>query len=50
MSDGREEREQQEQRRQQEQQGKYLKDGRKYVEDRLDRFPSDPFQPERSDS
>jgi hypothetical protein len=50
MSDGREERQQQEQRRQQEQHEKYLQDRRKYVDDRLDRFPVDPFQPERNDS
>ncbi|MGH9616406.1 MAG: hypothetical protein ACRD28_06650 [Acidobacteriaceae bacterium] len=46
MSDGREEREQQEQRRRQEQQ----EDRRKYLDDRLDRFPVDPFHPERPDS
>ena len=50
MSDGREERQQQELRRQQEQQEARLKDRRKYIDDRLDRFPSDPFHPERPDS
>lgn len=46
MSDGREERQQQEQRRQQDQQ----EERRKYIDDHLDRFPIDPFQPERPDS
>src|SRR5665213_933996 len=50
MSDGREERQQQDQRRQQEQQEERLKDRRKIIEDRLDRFPADPFHPERPDS
>ena len=49
MSDGREERQQQDQRRQQEQQEERLKDRRKIIEDRLDRFPTDPFHPERPD-
>jgi hypothetical protein len=50
MSDGREERQQQEQRRQQEQQEERIEDRRKYVDDHLDRFPVDPFHPERPDS
>lgn len=46
MSDGRQEREQQEQRRRQEQQ----EDRRKYLDDRLNRDLTDPWQPERPDS
>lgn len=42
MSDGREERAQEEQRRKQEE--------RQNPDNRLDRFPVDPFQPERPDS
>ena len=53
MSDGREERQQQEQRRRDDEQ-QHRKDSRDphrdSYQDRLDRFPADPFHPERPDS